>query len=95
MNSSSSNNSCYHCGSFILPDDSYELMLGTSPKKTSPKKFCCAGCMAVAQMIHGEGLEVFYARRAQSSDKPADSNHINWIRVLFVQRQTQLCTKTT
>ena len=66
MNSSSANNSCYHCGSFILPDDSYQLMLGTSPKK-----FCCAGCMAVAQMIHGEGLEVFYARRAQSSDKPA------------------------
>jgi Cu2+-exporting ATPase len=27
--------------------------------------------MAIAQTIHGEGLEVFYARRAQSSDKPA------------------------
>ena len=27
--------------------------------------------MAVAQTIHGEGLEVFYARRAQSGDKPA------------------------
>ena len=66
MNSSSSNNSCYHCGSFILPDDSYELVLGATPRK-----FCCAGCMAVAQTIHGEGLEVFYARRAQSSDKPA------------------------
>ena len=66
MNSSSSNNSCYHCGSFIPPDDSYELVLGATPRK-----FCCAGCMAVAQTIHGEGLEVFYARRVQSSDKPA------------------------
>jgi Cu2+-exporting ATPase len=27
--------------------------------------------MAIAQTIHGEGLEVFYVRRAQSSDKPA------------------------
>ena len=27
--------------------------------------------MAIAQTIHGEGLELFYARRAQSSDKPA------------------------
>ncbi|QWE10156.1 heavy metal translocating P-type ATPase [Polynucleobacter sp. es-EL-1] len=59
-------NSCYHCGSFILPGDSYELVLGGEVRK-----FCCAGCMAVAQTIHGEGLEVFYARRAQSSDKPA------------------------
>jgi Cu2+-exporting ATPase len=27
--------------------------------------------MAIAQTIHGEGLEVFYARRAQTSEKPA------------------------
>ena len=66
MNSNLPNNSCYHCGSFILPGDSYELELGGIPRK-----FCCAGCMAIAQTIHGEGLEVFYARRAQSSDKPA------------------------
>lgn len=59
-------NSCYHCGSFILPSDAYELSLGGQNRK-----FCCAGCMAIAQTIHGEGLEVFYARRVQSSDKPA------------------------
>jgi Cu2+-exporting ATPase len=28
--------------------------------------------MAIAQTIHGEGLEVFYARRAQFSEKPAE-----------------------
>ena len=66
MNSSLPSNSCYHCGSFILPGDSYELELSGVNRK-----FCCAGCMAIAQTIHGEGLEVFYARRAQSSDKPA------------------------
>ncbi len=66
MNSSLPNNSCYHCGSFILPGDSYDAELSGLPRK-----FCCAGCMAIAQTIHGEGLEVFYARRAQSSDKPA------------------------
>lgn len=66
MSSSLPSNSCYHCGSFILPGDSYELELAGAKQK-----FCCAGCMAIAQTIHGEGLEVFYARRAQSSDKPA------------------------
>lgn len=66
MHSGSSGNSCYHCGSFILPSEYYEIELSGIPRK-----FCCAGCLAIAQTIHGEGLEVFYARRAQSSDKPA------------------------
>lgn len=66
MNESTPSNSCYHCGSFILPGDSYEAELGGIARR-----FCCAGCMAIAQTIHGEGLEVFYARRAQSSDKPS------------------------
>lgn len=58
--------SCYHCGSNILQGDSYMAEPGGIPRK-----FCCASCMAIAQTIHGEGLEIFYARRAQSSDKPA------------------------
>jgi P-type Cu2+ transporter len=66
MNSPALSNSCYHCGSFILPGDIYGLELGGVARR-----FCCAGCMAVAQTIHGEGLEVFYARRSQSGDKPA------------------------
>ena len=66
MHSDPLGNSCYHCGSYILPSDSYEIELSSIPRK-----FCCAGCLAIAQTIHGEGLEVFYARRAQSSDKPA------------------------
>ena len=57
---------CYHCGSPLLSNDAY-----TAELSGLPRTFCCAGCMAIAQTIHGEGLEVFYARRAQSSDKPA------------------------
>ena len=57
---------CYHCLSAILPGELREAELGGVQRQ-----FCCPGCMAIAQTIHGEGLEVFYARRAQSSDKPA------------------------
>ena len=56
---------CYHCSSSILPSDVIEAELGGVQRQ-----FCCPGCMAIAQTIHGEGLEVFYARRAQTSDKP-------------------------
>ena len=60
------NSICYHCGSPLLPNEAYSTDLnGVS------RLFCCVGCMAIAQTIHGEGLEVFYARRAQSSDKPS------------------------
>ena len=74
MTESSRNLRCYHCGSLVLPQDTYEADLaGVS------RQFCCAGCMAIAQTIHGEGLEVFYARRAQSSDKPAAYLALNTI----------------
>ena len=56
---------CYHCSSSILPQDLIEAELGGVIHS-----FCCSGCMAIAQTIHGEGLEVFYARRSQSSEKP-------------------------
>ena len=57
---------CYHCSSSILPSDLIEAELGGVRRQ-----FCCPGCMAIAQTIHGEGLEVFYARRSQTGDKPA------------------------
>ena len=57
---------CYHCSSQILPSDLIEAELGGEIRS-----FCCPGCMAIAQTIHGEGLEVFYARRSQSGDRPA------------------------
>ena len=57
---------CYHCSSSILPSDLIEAELGGVRRQ-----FCCPGCIAIAQTIHGEGLEVFYSRRSQTGDKPA------------------------
>ena len=57
---------CYHCSSTILPGELIESNLAGVRRP-----FCCPGCMAIAQTIHGEGLEVFYARRVKSSEKPA------------------------
>jgi len=57
---------CYHCSSTIAPGEIINADLaGIS------HSFCCPGCMAIAQTIHGEGLQVFYARRVQAGDKPA------------------------
>ncbi|HAT39680.1 heavy metal translocating P-type ATPase [Polynucleobacter necessarius] len=56
---------CYHCSSLILSQDLIEAELGGESRS-----FCCSGCMAIAQTIHGEGLEVFYTRRSQASDRP-------------------------
>ena len=58
---------CYHCSSVILPSEFIEADLGGVRRP-----FCCPGCMAIAQTIHGEGLEVFYARRAQAGERPAE-----------------------
>ena len=56
----------YHCSSIISPAELVEVNLsGIS------RSFCCPGCMAIAQTIHSEGLDVFYTRRVQSSEKPA------------------------
>ncbi|MBU3550786.1 heavy metal translocating P-type ATPase [Polynucleobacter sp. MWH-Berg-3C6] len=57
---------CYHCSSTISSSELIESDLAGVRRA-----FCCPGCMAIAQTIHGEGLEVFYARRVQSSEKPA------------------------
>ena len=58
---------CYHCGGDLASDNLYEATLGGSPRY-----FCCAGCMAIAQTIHGQGLEAFYARRIPLGLKPDD-----------------------
>jgi len=57
---------CYHCASTILPGELVETQLAGVNRS-----FCCPGCMAIAQTIHGEGLEVFYSRRAQACERPA------------------------
>ncbi len=64
--------SCYHCGGDLLPDSSYQAELSGAPRY-----FCCAGCMAIAQTIHGQGLESFYARRIPAGGKPEDSQGLS------------------
>ena len=64
---SSTSDSCYHCGGDLTPDSSYQAELSGAPRL-----FCCAGCMAIAQTIHGQGLESFYARRIPLGSKPED-----------------------
>ena len=63
--------SCYHCGSELPSSGVYSAELaGVS------HYFCCAGCMAIAQTIHGQGLEAFYARRVPLGGKPESMNSV-------------------
>lgn len=55
---------CYHCGG-DLADSALTSVLGGQRRR-----FCCAGCKAIAGTIHGQGLEAFYARRLPSGEKP-------------------------
>jgi len=57
---------CYHCDSKTDLSHSYHSNLSGVERQ-----FCCAGCMAISQTIHNEGLGIFYARRVDPGDKPA------------------------
>ena len=59
---------CYHCGNEIAVNAYLNAELGGGVRS-----FCCPGCMAIAQTIHGEGLEVFYARRVPGERPDAES----------------------
>ncbi len=63
---------CYHCGGDLIPDSFYQADLAGSSRS-----FCCAGCMAIAQTIHGQGLESFYARRIPLGGKPENISGIS------------------
>ncbi|NBV01716.1 MAG: heavy metal translocating P-type ATPase [Burkholderiaceae bacterium] len=65
---------CYHCGSPIAEDSYCATELGGLKHV-----FCCVGCMAIAQTIHGEGLDVFYSRRVQLGVKPDQALSSNTI----------------
>lgn len=55
---------CYHCSQVCELDTPFKLVLGGELRY-----FCCAGCQAIAQTIHGQGLEAFYGRR-QAMEPP-------------------------
>ncbi|MEM9395831.1 MAG: heavy metal translocating P-type ATPase [Pseudomonadota bacterium] len=56
---------CYHCGEPIPPGLDFYVEIG---EKTHP--MCCAGCVAVAQMIAQSGLSEFYEQRSQYNFRP-------------------------
>ncbi|WP_415836313.1 heavy metal translocating P-type ATPase [Polynucleobacter brandtiae] len=56
---------CYHCLSAIEPKELVEASLSGVIHQ-----FCCAGCMAIAQTIHRDGLSIFYSKRSQVNIKP-------------------------
>ena len=67
----SKGDSCYHCGGDLNGSSLYQAELGGSPRY-----FCCAGCLAIAETIHGQGLEAFYARRIPLGSKPDDLDQL-------------------
>jgi Cu2+-exporting ATPase len=59
--------SCFHCGESIPSGFSATIEINKKQEK-----FCCYGCMAVAEMIVNDGLDNFYKHRSQPSLKPED-----------------------
>ena len=59
---------CYHCGGELESGHLFQEVLGGQDRQ-----FCCAGCLAIAQTIHGQGLDAFYARRIPLGSRPKDS----------------------
>lgn len=58
---------CYHCGGELPQPALHFSELGGKQRA-----FCCAGCQAIAETIHGQGLQAFYARRVPLGGKPED-----------------------
>ena len=63
---------CYHCGGELPIHTPYSANL-----KGQLRYFCCAGCLAIAQTIHGQGLEAFYSRRIPLGGKPEDLRNLS------------------
>jgi Cu2+-exporting ATPase len=62
--SSKSLTECYHCG--LTVQDKKEFVTEIAQLKQS---FCCAGCQAVAALIHQGGLDQFYKYRSALNKK--------------------------
>ena len=53
---------CFHCGERNPKPGKWRGVLGGTPRD-----FCCAGCLGIAQAIHVAGLDAFYERRTDVS----------------------------
>ena len=60
-------NACFHCGEAI--PEGVDLSLTIADQE---RFVCCAGCQAVAQLIHGAGLGRYYQFRQELARKAGD-----------------------
>jgi Cu2+-exporting ATPase len=58
---------CYHCGEPVPDGAHWQAAIAGAPRR-----FCCAGCLGVAQTIHAAGLDAFYAQRTAVAPRPDD-----------------------
>jgi P-type Cu2+ transporter len=56
---------CYHCG-----EPQFRRGRWTAVVEDTPREFCCAGCLAVAQTLGAAGLAGLYARRTDGVPRP-------------------------
>lgn len=66
---------CFHCGAPNPPGPVYAGVV-----RDAERRFCCAGCLAVAQTIHAAGLDGFYAARTAALGKPSAASDDEWVR---------------
>lgn len=57
--------SCYHCRSDLENQSSLQICLDGVIYF-----FCCSGCLAIAKIIHDQGLEKYYERQIPAEVKP-------------------------
>jgi Cu2+-exporting ATPase len=67
-NTASAGEDCYHCG-LPIPSDTYHYVTVDG----RCRRFCCAGCEAVAQAIVGNGLTDYYRHRDALPDSPREA----------------------
>ena len=56
---------CYHCGLPVSRNHEFVYEIAQQSQK-----FCCAGCQAVAALIHQGGLDQFYKYRSELNKRP-------------------------
>ncbi|MGK7296697.1 MAG: heavy metal translocating P-type ATPase [Candidatus Wenzhouxiangella sp. M2_3B_020] len=60
-----SENPCFHCGEPVPPGTDLAVEIGGEPRP-----MCCAGCRAVATLIHSSGLDRYYDFRDALPERP-------------------------
>ncbi|HXF16106.1 MAG TPA: heavy metal translocating P-type ATPase, partial [Burkholderiales bacterium] len=59
---------CYHCGQSVPRGPELHAVIGGLPRA-----MCCAGCVAVAEAIVGNGLEDYYRNRDRFPESPREA----------------------